>query len=253
MAYFSGQGRVYLAKRDDNGNALDLRWVGNVPDLKVSLAVEKQEHKESSSGQRLTDFELITGKSGELSCTLEDFNQDNLELVLYGVTQAVASGSVTAEPLGTGMVAGSIRLLANQFVSAVTVTDSTPTTPKTLPPEQYKVHAEQGAVELLDGTTGGPYVQPFKVAYTRGAAKRVGMFRGPQPQLWLRFDGVNTADGNKRVIVDLYKVSINPTKDLSLIGTDIQQFELTGMVLADITKDVDGDLGQFGRIVQPGA
>ena len=72
-------------------------------------------------------------------------------------------------------------------------------------------------------------------------------------QLWLRFDGVNTADGNKRVIVDLYKVSINPTKDLSLIGTDIQQFELTGMVLADISKDVDGDLGQFGRIVQPGA
>ena len=41
MAYFSGQGRVYLAKRDDNGNAMDLRWVGNVPDLKVSLAVEK--------------------------------------------------------------------------------------------------------------------------------------------------------------------------------------------------------------------
>ena len=151
------------------------------------------------------------------------------------------------------MVAGSIRLLANQFVSAVTVTDSTPTTPKTLPPEQYKVHLQQGAIELLDGTTGGPYVQPFKVAYTRGSAKRVGMFRGPQPQLWLRFDGVNTADGNKRVIVDLYKVSINPTKDLSLIGTDIQQFELTGMVLADTSKDEDDDMGQFGCIVQPGA
>lgn len=250
MAYFSGQGRVYLAQRDANGNALDLRWVGNVPDLKISLAVEKTEHQESSSGQRLTDFELITGKSGELTCTLETFSQENLELVLYGVSQSVAAGPVVAEPLAVGMVAGSLRLLAHQFVSAVTVEDSTPTTPKVLPTGQYKVHGPQGAVELLDGTTGGPYVQPFKVSYTRGAAQRLAMFRGAQPQLWLRFDGVNTADGNKRVIVDLYKVSVDPTKDLSLIGTEVQKFELVGKVLADTDKDADGEFGQFGRVIQ---
>lgn len=253
MAYFSGQGRVYLAERDANGNPLDLRWVGNVPDLKISLAVDKKPHKEASTGQRLTDFELIAGKEGELNCTLEDFSQDNLSLVLYAATQTVASGAVTNEPLATGMIAGSLRLLANQFVSAVSVVDSTPTTPKTLPTEQYKVHGQQGAVELLDGTTGGPYVQPFKVSYTRGAAVRSGMFKTAQPQLWLRFDGINTADGNKRVIVDLYKVSIDPTKDLSLIGEDIQKFELTGKVLADLTKEADSDFGQFGRIIQAGA
>jgi hypothetical protein len=250
MAYFSGQGRVYLAQRDANGNPLDLRWVGNVPDLKISLAVEKSEHKESHSGQRLTDFELITGKSGELTCTLEKYDQANLELVAYGVSQSVAAGSVDDEPLAVGMVAGSLRLLAHQFVSAVTVEDSTPGTPLVLPTTQYKVHGPQGAVELLDGTTGGPYVQPFKVSYTRGAAKQLAMFRAAQPQLWLRFDGVNTADGNKRVIVDLYKVSIDPTKDLSLIGTELQKFELVGMVLADTEKDADGELGQFGRIIQ---
>lgn len=252
MAYFSGQGRVYLAKRSAVGQPLDLRWVGNVPDLKISLAVEKKDHKESSSGQRLTDFELITGKSGEVTCTLEEFSQENLELVLYGVTQDVTAGTVTGEALAVGVLAGSMRLLANQFVSAVTVTDSTPTTPKTLAVEKYKVHAQQGAIEFLDLTTGGPFVQPFKVAYSNGAAKRVGMFKAPQPELWLRFDGVNTADGNKRVIVDLYKVTVDPTKDLSLISEDVQKFELAGMVLADQNKDVDSEFGQFGRVIQAG-
>lgn len=249
MSYFSGQGRVYLAERDANGNPLDLRWVGNVPDLSVELKVEKKSHNESHSGQRLKDFELITAKEGGLKCTLEEFSKENLALVLYGAHEAVSAGDVTNEAFAAGVVAGSMRLLANQFASNVVITDSTGT-PKTLDPAQYKVHDHQGAVEFLDITTGGPYVQPFKAAYTKGAAVRTAMFKTAQPQLWLRFDGVNTADGNKRVVVDLYKVSIDPSKNLSFIGNDLQKFELTGMVLADTSKDADGELGQFGRIIQ---
>lgn len=253
MAYFSLQGRVYLAERDASGNPLDLRWVGNVPALKLALAIDKKEHKESSSGQRLTDFELITGKSGELDGILEELDVANLNLMLQSVSTTVPSGSVTNESLGLGMAAGSIRLLANQFVSAVTVVDSTPTTPKTLPTGQYKVHPQQGAVELLDGTTGGPYVQPYKASYTHGAAVRSGMFKAAQTAYWLRFDGIDTADGNKRVIIDLYKISVNPTKELGMITEDLGQLPFTAAVLADTSKDADGELGQFGRIIRPGA
>jgi hypothetical protein len=38
-------------------------------------------------------------------------------------------------------------------------------------------------------------------------------------------------------------------KDLSVIGTDLMKFELSGQVLADLTKPAAGALGQFGRIV----
>ncbi len=65
MAYFSGQGRVYIGARDSNGNPLGLNFVGNVPELKVSLSVETLEHQESTSGQRLTDLQLIKTKKGE--------------------------------------------------------------------------------------------------------------------------------------------------------------------------------------------
>ena len=40
MAYFSGQGRVFIGARDTNGNPQGLVFVGNVPDLKVSLSVK---------------------------------------------------------------------------------------------------------------------------------------------------------------------------------------------------------------------
>lgn len=66
--------------RDTNGNPLGLTFVGNVPDLKVSLSVETLEHQESQSGQRLTDLQLIKTKKGEFACTLEELIQTNLEL-----------------------------------------------------------------------------------------------------------------------------------------------------------------------------
>jgi hypothetical protein len=247
MAYFSGQGRVYIGTRDSNGNPQAMRWLGNVAELRVSLNVETIEHKESYSGQRLTDLSLIKSKDGEFSCAVEDFSIENLELTLYGQTSSVTSGSVTNEALPTGAVVGGVYLLANQFISSVVVKDSA-TTPATLTAgTHYKVHAEQGAIELLN-ITG--FTQPFKVDYSYGAAKRLAMFKSAQPEVWLRFDGMNTADSNKRVIVDLYRVVLNPSKDFSLIGDDIQKFELSGRVLADTTKSDTGPLGLFGRVIQ---
>jgi hypothetical protein len=247
MAYFSGQGRVYIGQRDSNGNPLALRWLGNVPSLKIQLKTETMEHKEAYSGQRFTDLQLIKSKDGEFSATVEDFSLENLELTLYGQTSAVAAGTVTNEALPTGAVAGSLYLLANQFVSAVTVKDSGSTPATLVSGTDYKVHPEQGAIELLN-VTG--FTQPFKVDYSYGAAKRLAMFKTAQPEVWLRFDGLNTADSNKRVIVDLYRVVLDPTKDFSLVGDDIQKFELDGRVLADLSKSDTGPLGMFGRVIQ---
>lgn len=79
----------------------------------------------------------------------------------------------------------------------VVITDSSGT-PKTLDPAQYKVHASQGAVEFLDITTDGPMCSRSRRRATKGAAVRTAMFKTAQPQLWLRFDGGNTADGTAR-------------------------------------------------------
>lgn len=248
MAYFSGQGRVYIGARDSNGNPLGLSFVGNVPELKVSLSVETLEHQESTSGQRLTDLQLIKTKKGEFSCTLEELIAINLGLALYGTTTDQMSGTVTNETLATPMATGSLYLLAKQNVSSVVIKDSSPT-PKTLPTSQYQLNAKHGSLLINDITTGGPYVEPFKADYAYGAAQSTAMFTQPLPERWIRFEGLNTADSNREVVIDLYRVAINPAKELSVITDELLKFELSGQVLADTLKPAAGDLGQFGRIV----
>lgn len=245
MAYFSGQGRVFIGARDPNGNPLGLTFVGNVPDLKVSLSVETLEHQESQSGQRLTDLQLIKTKKGEFACTLEELIASNLELALYGSTTAVVSGTVTAEPVIASAELGKLYLLAKQNVSSVVVKAGASTVPNT----QYTVNEKHGSILFTDltGITGA-----ITADYSYGAANVTAMFTQPLPERWVRFEGLNTADSNKEVVIDLYRVAINPAKDLSVIGTELMKFELSGQVLADLTKSAAGDLGQFGRIVLVG-
>ena len=248
MPYFSGQGRVYIGARDASGNPLGLTYVGNVPELKVSLSVETLEHQESVSGQRLTDLQLVKTKKGEFACTLEELIPTNLSLALYGATTDQTPGTVTAEALPNPITVGSLYLLAKQNVSSVVVKDSS-ATPKTLPVGQYAVNSKHGSLVILDATTGGPYVEPFTVDYAYGAAQSTAMFTQPLPERWVRFEGLNTADGNREVVIDLYRVAINPAKELSVITDELLKFELSGQVLADTLKPTAGDLGQFGRLV----
>ena len=248
MAYFSGQGRVYIGARDSAGNPAGLTFVGNVPELKVSLSVETLEHQEAQSGQRLTDLQLIKTKKGEFACTLEELSAGNLALALYGYSTTVAPGTVTGETLPNPVTAGSLYPLAHQNVSAVQIQDGS-SPPKTLPATQVQVHARHGSVLILDATTGGPYVEPFTVDYAYGAAQSTAMFTRPLPERWIRFEGLNTADANREVVIDLYRVAINPAKELSIITDELLKFELSGQVLADLSKPADGELGQFGRLV----
>lgn len=248
MPYFSGQGRVYIGARDALGNPQGLAYVGNVPELKVSLSVETLEHQESVSGQRLTDLQLIKTKKGEFACTLEELIATNLALALYGSTTDQGSGTVTAEALPNPVTVGSLYLLARQNVSSVVVKDSA-ATPAILPATQYSLNAKHGSLAIIDKTTGGPFVEPFQVDYAFDAAQSTAMFTQPLPERWIRFEGLNTADANREVVIDLYRVAINPAKELSVITDELLKFELSGQVLADTLKSANGDLGQFGRIV----
>ena len=242
MSYFSGQGRVFIGTRDLNGNPQGLTFVGNVPDLKVSLSVETLEHQESQSGQRLTDLQLIKTKKGEFACTLEELIQTNLELALYGSTTAQTSGTVTDEPVITTAETGKLYLLGKQNVSSVVIKAGATTVANT----KYGVNEKHGSLQFTDltGVTGA-----ITASYSYGTANVTAMFTQPLPERWVRFEGLNTADSNREVVIDLYRVAINPAKDLSVIGSELMKFELSGQVLADLTKSASGELGQFGRLV----
>ena len=52
----------------------------------------------------------------------------------------------------------------------------------------------------------------------------------------MRFEGLNTAEENAPVLVEVFNFLTDPLKELSLISDSVQQFVLEGSVLADSTK-----------------
>lgn len=248
MAYFSGQGKVFIAPLI-SGVPGEFRWVGNVPDFKPSFETTKQEHKESFSGQRLLDKVLTTENKASITMELEDWSKENLALATRGTPQAQAGGSVstgTPETSPATLVDGSIWALKHQKVTAVVIKDSTAVTPLTVDVGDYTVDPDFGTVTILniDG-----YVLPLTASYTYAAVQNVAFFTQPISEVAIRFEGVNTADANKKVLVELYRVATDPTKELGLISDDFAKFTLEGSALIDPTKGDDLYFGKFGRLV----
>lgn len=248
MSYFSGQGKIYVAELT-NGLPGPFRWVGNVPDFKPAFENSKLEHKESYSGQRLLDKTITTEVKAKVSATLEEWSAPNLALAVRATSANVAAGNVVGEVLPDLLVAGDIVALKKQKVSAVVVKDSTPVTPLTLVAgTDYNVlDADFGTIEILDPTG---FVQPFKVDYANALTTSAAFFSTGAKEVAIRFEGVNTADNNKKVLAEIYKVALDPTKELGLITNDLGQFVLEGNALVDPTKPAnDPVFGQFGRIL----
>ncbi len=248
--YASFQGRVYLGKRDINGNPIEVRSPGNVAELKLSLKTDVLEHYESQSGQRSLDHRMIKSKSATINLSIEEFTKENLALALYGTHVATASGTVTDEPIGGAVpVVGDRYFLAHPKVSTLVVKDSAGTPATLTLGTHYTADTDFGAIQFLD-TTG--LTAPYKASYAFGDVSEIGIFTQPLPERYLRLEGLNTAQGNAKVLVELYRVAFDPLKELALISTEYNKFDLEGSLLADSTKPYDAVLGQFGRIVQIG-
>ena len=75
--------------------------------------------------------------------------------------------------------------------------------------------------------------EALDLVYTYNAYNQVDPMTSLTTEKWLRFEGLNTADGGNPVIVDCFRFLVDPLKELLLIGENIGQFQLDGNVLAD--------------------
>lgn len=70
--------------------------------------------------------------------------------------------------------------------------------------------------------------------YSYAAYSRVDALTGPAPEKFLRFEGLNTLDGNKPVIVEVFKFVLDPAQEFALIGAEeAAQLTIEGSVLSD--------------------
>lgn len=247
MKDYSFQGKCYIGLRNSDGTPGKLTWVGDASVLQVKLATATMTRNESWSGKRLQSVLAPKTVSATLTLTLSEFSPLNLALALYGSEVDVTTGTVTAEQLPASLALGDVIALANRDVSALVLTDSTTSSPKTLVADtDYRIDSAAGGIVEFIGDLSS-YIQPLKAAYSYAAAVRLPLFTSGMPERYIVFDGVNTVS-NETVKVRLYRAVFEPAKQLDLISADLGTLELDGSVLFDQTNAADANLGGFGRI-----
>lgn len=262
--YYSGQGEVWLAPIV-NGVEGAYVHIGNVPTLEISNEITKLEHKESTSGKRLTDKTLIQEIAAGFSLTMEDWGRKNLAIALQGTLSAIAAASVTAESVGLAGNVGSANAMKvgdmyplkfGNILStpAPVVKDSTTPTALTLVAADYELDRKYGSIKVLRTTTTGaaPIVGPYKIDYSYGDQAVVALLNAARVTYALRLHAINTAENDKPMLAQLWQLDLDPSQTLPLIQDEIAQFTLEGSVLADATKAADPELGSFGRITYYG-
>lgn len=244
--YYSGQGSLYIAERNlTTGAPLGFIPLGNVPTLTIDIATTLFEHKESETGQRLTDLVIVKEKKGTFTFTVENLSLDNLALGLWGTKATNAGAAVTDEAIVIPKDgAGRKYPLLYPGVSAVTVTGAGGT-PTYVLNTDYTVDLVNGAIAIpaaggaintaLNALTVGQTLTVL-VDYTYAGNTKVDAFmNAAAPERWLRFEGLNTVD-NKVVIVDIFKAQFDPLTGYGLLNEDLGSVEMKGNILADLLR-----------------
>lgn len=262
MAYYSGQGKLYVAERNADGTPKGFVALGNVPALELSVEVTKFEHKESMSGSRAVDLTIVQEKKGTFSMTMEDMDLDNLALAFWGEKASLATASISDLVVKAAVHATEERRVpimnystgdVYPGISTVVVGDDA------TPSVTYEFGTSPGTTAVPGGSLNGWVDEDNGTLIIFSTAEQTARsasativdgqdlfidaagysdqeimhaFTETSQQRWLRFEGLNTID-NKVVVIDLFKADLDPLTGYGLINEELATFEITGSVLYD--------------------
>lgn len=229
--YFLGKGSLYFARYDENGNIIKgERHLGNAPDFKISVSVDKKEHFSSQTGLAEKDTEVITGVNATLSFTLEEYTLENLTLALLGeeglITQSAGSNTENRTAYK-----GYYLNLPHRNISNVSVSDGTHTYTENV---DYRVDEEIGRIFILpqgniaDGTN-------ITISYNYGefTARTAQALKNAKIEGFLHFIPAKDQYGDNRYEAEIWKVSLAMNGDLGFISDDWGKIEFTGTIIKD--------------------
>ena len=244
---FRGQGQVFLGTRN-HGKPEKLEFVGNVSELMLNPQTEKIEHTESQTGNNSVDKVIERNLNVEISFKTDSAGSKNLARMAFGMVTEEAAATISGEEIVAYKNAGQIldRINLTAFTS---LTDQTATTTY-VENTDYTMDLASGFIYFLDTATftdGDTLI----ANYEAGASEIVSAFSKPNTEYWLRFNGLNTAENNNPVIIDVFKVRFAPADDIPMINDeDFAEYNQSGNALFDSCQPVNGKLGRYFSIRQ---
>ena len=247
--YYSGQGRVLTAKRSALGRALQFALFADCSAVKMPLSADTTDIYEDMTGNKVLAAQIPGQKKSSLTITCKQFTKTSAALGFYSDPISLTTGTVTGEQLPADLQPGDEIGLEHGNVSELVITDSTGT-PKTLTKDtQYKENSLVfGNVGMLQDKTAGTYQEPLFAAYSYGAADSFPMFTKTPEERYIRIEGLNAAENNAPVLIEVYRGKVQPFASIDWIGQSAANQDLTVGCLFDSLNAADANYGGFARV-----
>lgn len=245
LKYWSLQGTVDFFDRV-GGEPIGGMWAGDCSSIEFNPSPSIENWPENHTGARSTGLSMVTGIEASIAITMHNMSIDLLPLLFGGTqvdqdTDAIAGKAITPATLKVGMT----FLIGAYDATSVALVDSTATPVPLVLGTHYELDAKTGRGRLLNitGLTG-----PVKASGTPGTVKYIKMLSNVEIEKWIHVTTKNTVNGMSRLAADFYLAKISPAS-FNFINEGRGEAVLNCTVVSDPTKQVDSDLGTFGRIV----
>lgn len=255
---YLGRGSVELALINaTTGKPYQFRHVGNSVGLTLNLETEKLEHQNSRSGVRSIDREIVLSQKVGIGLTIDEVtNFENLALFLSGTAAAAQTNAATNAAITDLLIVDGAKLgrsydLVNAAGARLYDIHSTGS-PKAFGNGGIKAHATTlgSATPLVAGTdfeldpvwgtflllstavnvvAGDKIWLTYTGQTTEKAIDTVTMLTTSKQSAYLRFKGINPANSDRKILLDLHSVSLTADGELPLIGEEFAEITLTGV------------------------
>lgn len=254
--YTVGRGKLYICELDANKQpTLGWRFLGNAPQMNLSVEVETLPHQDSTEGLKSTDLEITITQTVTASLQLDELNFNNIALFFTGITTSFDN---TAAGAGGGVTGAGNLVVFEQGrwydvyqtaagvpttdsnndrmydIGTVTIEPSGGGTPFVLGTD-YLVDQDLGRIFIIEGgaITGDPAGEAYDmdIAANTGADVSVDEVRALTQTaitVALKFVHIN-ANGNRIVEYQFHQIKLKPEGDFSLIGDEFTVMGLQGV------------------------
>lgn len=229
--YFLGQGAIYVGNRNAAGQPIALQFAGDISSASMTPNIDNVETKENVTGQRATVVSIQTGVEYQLSITFRSMKPEHAAVWMQGANTVKAGATVTDEAVVANL--GGFVPLQHVKVSSVVVTGAGGT-PTYVADTDYKVHADAGLLEILDG---GSITDGLALLVDYDYASQHHVSANPSnADKYIVFAGINTADNDKQTRVTIYKAKLDAGSMDMIQNDNTGEVTISGRVLLDTLR-----------------